>query len=140
MKSPLLILAASAVALLVSGCGKGDPQPRIVKEELVTDSKSQSYFPPYQVRGSVHNPTKHTMKDVTICYRVWEKFKGMDARLAEGVAASSRRTGDAAYAHIKTLAPGETVDFLAVGHPPVPNYEKWKPDPIKAEITAKWAE
>lgn len=140
MKSPLLILAGLTATLLISACGKGDPQPRIVKAELVTDASSDSYFPPYQVKGSIQNPTKHAMKDVVICYRVWGKLKGAKATPNDGIAASSRKTGDAAYAHIKTLAPGETVAFTAVGHPPVPNYEKMKPDPIKAEVTAKWVD
>ncbi len=140
MKLTLPALGFFTVSLLVSGCGKGDPEPQILKAELVTDPSSQSYYPPYQVKGTIRNPTKHAMKDVVICYRVWKKLKGAEATPNDGIAASSRSTGDAAYARIKTLAPGETVTFTAVGHPPVPNYSQWKPDPIEAEITAKWAD
>ncbi|WP_035613630.1 hypothetical protein [Haloferula sp. BvORR071] len=134
MKSPLLLLAGCVAAMSLSHCGKGDPAPKIVSEQLVhLDSPTMHY----EVRGTVTNPTKHAMKDVMVCYRVWENYKGSKE---PGIAASSRSTGDAAYAQIKSLAPGETAAFTAVGRPPVPDYPNRKPDPIKAVVTAKWVE
>ena len=91
----------------------------------------------YQVKGAIHNPSKYPMKDVKVRYLVWKKFKGVhDERWGP----ITERTGGEVLAEIKYLPAGQTVEFTAVGTEPVQTYTNTLPDPLEAEIEAKWAD
>jgi len=126
---PLLVVAVSPFAL--NSCKKGEPVPKLIKDELVKVGYD------YQVKGSIHNPSKSAMKDVKVRYLVWRKFKGVkDDRWGE----ITERTGGEVTAQINYLPAGETVEFTAIGSERVPTYVDTVPDPLQAEIEAKWAD
>ncbi len=124
---------AAAAALAVTSCGdKGEAAPKIVKEELIALRGN------YEVHGSIHNPSKYPMKDVEVRYLVWGQHKVAPG--GDDLGMTVKRTGGEVKAAVKYLPPGETVEFKAVGAEEVPVYDIAKPEPLKAEIKAAWAE
>lgn len=127
------VAAASSCFLLLGACKPAKPPAlQIVQDGLVKVDSS------YQVVGEIINPTETAATDVTIRYEVWAKLKG-SPRAGSVV----RESGGLAVAKIKYIAPGQTVSFVAVGRDRIPVMTKESglvPDPLKAEITATWAE
>jgi len=126
---PLLAIVVSPFVL--STCNKGEPIPKIVKNELVKVGNE------YRVKGAIHNPSKQPMQDVKVRYLVWGKLIGKDINAYGSI---TDREGGEAIAEINYLPPGSIVEFTAIGTAqPIPVYTEGDPDPLVPEVAAKWA-
>jgi hypothetical protein len=101
----------------------------IVTDELVQSPDGFSY----RVVGKIYNSGEKALVDVIVTYRVWKKWQGTD-----GHGSAIKENGGKVLARIKYLPPRQMIDFVAVGSAPV--MVSTEPDPIDAEITARFAD
>jgi hypothetical protein len=89
----------------------------------------------YAVKGSIYNPNIDGVRDVVVRYYIWKKWMGKD-----GYGSIIKDTGGLVSATIKYLPPRQTVDFVATSQNAgvMGSKSGLLPDPISAEITAKW--
>jgi hypothetical protein len=108
---------------------------RIVNDQLIEVDKGDCRGCLYAVKGSIYNPNIDGVRDVVVRYYIWKKWMGKD-----GYGSIIKDTGGLVSATIKYLPPRQTVDFVATSQNAgvMGSKSGLLPDPISAEITAKW--
>jgi hypothetical protein len=124
----VLVALCTVISGTPSAKGAG-PTLKIVKDDLY--ERNDRYF----VKGTVYNPNARAVKDVTIHYYIWKKWRGQ-----EGHGSIIKNTGGLVEVTIKYIPPKSSVDFEATSdNAPVMTVESGlRPDPLAAEITANW--
>lgn len=113
------------------------PKLKIIKEGLFTKSDPRNHVPNslYFVKGTVYNPNDRPVKNVTISYYIWKKFKG---NASYGLILKS--SGGLVTASIKYIPPKSSVEFIADSDDALVFTPESgvRPDPLNPIITAEW--